>query len=71
MKRILGLLALSLLTFSVCNKNAEESNKQQIQEGTMKQLRIVRHFVVKPETVYRASTNPEDMIVWWDTRHKV
>lgn len=31
----------------------------------MKQLRIQRQFNVKPEQVFKAFTNPDDMIVWW------
>lgn len=74
MKRIIGFLGLVLLTFSACNYKADKSSTQeQYQENNMRELKIERHFDVEPEKVYRAFTNPKDMVVWWtpDTKFDI
>ena len=74
MKRIIGFLGLVFLTFSACNYKADKSSAQeQYQENKMRELKIERHFDVEPEKVYRAFTNPKDMIVWWtpDTKFDI
>ena len=65
MKRISGLLLLTLLTFLACSNNADKSTNQQNQLEKTKTLKIVRHFDVEPEKVFSAFTNQEEMIAWW------
>ena len=65
MKKIFGLLMLTLLTFSACNNNTDKTTKQPNQQEKMKSLKIVRNFDVVPEKVFGAFTKPDEMIVWW------
>ncbi len=65
MKRTIEFLILVLLAFSACNYKANKLSTQQYQENNMKELKIERQFDIEPEKVYRAFTNPKDMIVWW------
>jgi len=70
MNPITGFLILILITFSACNNSADKLSDQQNQQNKMKQLRIVRQFDVEPEKIYRAFTNPADMLVWWTSDTK-
>ncbi|WP_109853432.1 SRPBCC domain-containing protein [Aquimarina sp. AU58] len=65
MKRKIEFLSLVLLTFLACNYKANKLSTQQYHENKMKELIIERQFDIEPEKVYRAFTNPKDMIVWW------
>ncbi len=65
MKLTIKYLSLIFLTFTSCNYITDKSSAKQQQKNKMKELKIERHFDVEPEKVYRAFTNPKDMIVWW------
>ena len=74
MKRIIEFFVLVFLTFSACNYKADKpSTQEQYQEKKLREIKIERHFDVEPEKVYRAFTNPKDMMVWWtlDTKFDI
>lgn len=64
MVRIFGFCMFTLIAFSACQSNTENSTKKQLIE-IMNQLKITRHFDVEPAEVFKAFTSPDEMIVWW------
>jgi uncharacterized protein YndB with AHSA1/START domain len=73
MKKTIKYLSLVLLALTACNYKGSKPDNQEKQNTIMKELIIERQFDIEPEKVFKAFSNPKDMIVWWtpDTKFDI